>query len=207
MDTSTNSHHAPERELRDDGQVIDDRGRVSGSGSTAGTISRKAYIATMHCSLRNRGHGHGENRRYGRLPSRVLRPYLNLHVSVIRRRARIRTHCATDGAGAELGAGPAQQRPDQGSVRHRQAPRSRPAWRGSRRNPPGSCPGRCCRSTTPRCPRPDRRWPGPRPADQPVEPPTSRAPASSNRISVTRKKRRQVISLPPSCSSQKVSAR
>ena len=57
MDTSTNGHHTPQNaNCATMVRLLTTEAELSGSGSTAGTISRKAYIATMpHCSLRNRG--------------------------------------------------------------------------------------------------------------------------------------------------------
>ncbi len=57
MEISTNGHHTPQNaNCATIVRLLNTDEALSGSGRTAGTIKRKAYIATMpHCSLRNSG--------------------------------------------------------------------------------------------------------------------------------------------------------
>ncbi|KAJ8137142.1 hypothetical protein OY671_009645, partial [Metschnikowia pulcherrima] len=57
MEISTNGHHTPQKaNWATMVRLLKTDAELSGNGMMAGTIRRKAYIATMpHCSLRNRG--------------------------------------------------------------------------------------------------------------------------------------------------------
>ncbi|MCY1308327.1 hypothetical protein D9M70_583250 [compost metagenome] len=57
MDISTNGHHTPQNaNCATIVRLLNTDDALSGNGRIAGTIKRKAYIATMpHCSLRNSG--------------------------------------------------------------------------------------------------------------------------------------------------------